>query len=68
MKIPKLKQIPLNRIYNCEHPDIQLEKFYLVKVDGNYYAGKFTREWYGLVFDDYQLDGDGWEGIWEIVS
>lgn len=73
MKTPKLKNISISLIDDCEHPNIQLKKFYLVKIHRKYYAGKFIREWYGLNFDGvydggYQLDWDGWEGIWEILT
>lgn len=48
---------------------------YLCKIDGQFYAGKFTREPWGLIFGGWhgtflRLDPKSklhkWEGIWEI--
>ena len=59
-----------------DHPDIKQNTFYLCKIDGNYYAGKFLRTWFGLSFTGhytYQYDKPNtnhsqWENIWEIVN
>lgn len=59
------------------HPDISTRKWYLAKHAGNYAAGKFEMEWYGLNFDGFydaglQFDkpgtnGSDWQGLWEII-
>jgi hypothetical protein len=59
-----------------DHPDISTRKQYLIKFAGQYYAGMFTREWFGWNFDGVydaglQLDKPGtncsdWQGLWEI--
>lgn len=59
-----------------DHPDISIKKRYLAKIDGEFFVGKFTREWYGFSFDGWhdvgcQLDkprtnGSDWQGLWEI--
>ena len=80
----KLKKIDLNKTtqhkegYFTEHPDIKLNKWYLACVGGNYAAGQFTKQWYGLNFDGFydsglQLDKPGtnlseWQGLWEIIG
>jgi hypothetical protein len=79
----KLKKINLMRATEhpeggfTNHPDISLRKWYLVKHGGNFSAGKFSREWYGLNFDDSDgaglefdkpgTNGSDWEGCWEII-
>lgn len=89
MKPPKLIPIDLKRccemkggylgggIYQ-DHPDITVRKQYLIKYNGDFYAGKFKRVWYGWsfcgVYDaGVQLDkpgtnGSNWQAIWEIKS
>lgn len=86
MRAPKLKQIDLRKC--CEvpdgsgesgHPDIREGKRYLARIGGDWFAGQFTKEWYGWSFDGWggggglQLDKPGtnaseWEGLWEIGS
>jgi hypothetical protein len=84
MKTPWLRKIDLRKITsfrtstatkNSEHvthPDINLKSFYLIKLNKEYYVGKFTKEWYGLCFSDgsinFSLDDDGIKGIWQIKS
>lgn len=87
MKTPTLKPIDLKKC--CElpgsdsgdpqwHPDINEKSWYLAKIDGEYFAGRFSRQWYGWSFDGWdggsglQLDKPGtnssdWQGLWEIV-
>jgi len=66
-----LKKIDLSKCNDCEHPDIKTSKSYLVKYDGNFYAGQFYRVWYGWNFNGIypagaQLSYDGWQEIYEI--
>jgi len=79
----KLKKIDLRKCTKhkdggyTNHPDISLRKWYLIKYDGRFYAGKFEREWYGLNFDGVfdagaQFDMPGtntsqWQAVWEII-
>lgn len=70
----KLKKLNLKLIKDCDHPDIDCRKNYLVKLDsGDFHAGKFSRQWYGLNFDNwgcsgFQLNSGFLKGIWEIQS
>ena len=66
---PKLEKIDLNkrqfRTNECIHPDINTHSSYLAKIEGRWYAGKFSRQHYGLNFEaiydaGFQLDYDGW--------
>ncbi len=73
MKTPTLKPIDLKKRQDCNHPDITCRKNYLTKIEGKFFAGRFSREWYGLNFEGvydagYQLSYDGWQGLWEIVK
>lgn len=70
---PKLVEIDLSWRNDCECPGIKEGVPYLCLIDGEYYAGTFSREWYGLNFDGvydtgYQLDYEGWERVWRIVA
>ena len=71
---PKLKKIDLSKIVECEHPDIKVGKSYRAKIEGDWYVGKFTRQWYGLNFDGgfydagHQLDYGDIEELYEIVE
>jgi len=77
-----LKELDLTLGEGHEHPDIKIGKdspFYLCKIRGRFYAGRFGRQWFGLNFHgftsvcgsiQYDKPGtnrSGWEGIWEIV-
>ena len=33
-----------------EHPDIDTESYYLCKISGAWFTGKFRRQWFGLQF------------------
>lgn len=82
MKAPKLKKIDLKKCCSLkasgdfhDHPDIKSNKIYLAKIEGRYYAGRFSKQWYGWKFDGagLQLDKPGancsmWQGLWEIVG
>lgn len=77
----KLKKINLNKSFQTEdsgysHPDIRLGKWYLAQfgtgAGTELVAGKFTNEWYGLCFNEYQFDPPGcnssdWVSLWEMV-
>lgn len=68
-----LKKLDLSKREGCEHPDIKSTKQYLVKYDGSFYAGTFSRQWYGWNFNGIygagaQLDYDDWQEIYEIVQ
>ena len=51
---------------------------YLCKIDGEYFVGRFQREWFGLHFDGWcgcgiQFDAPGynssdWERVWRIET
>lgn len=77
-KEPKLISIDLSKGDGSNHPDIRLGKRYLAKIDGVFYTGKFSKQWYGFNFDDgwgrsgHQFDTPGtnsssWEELYEIV-
>jgi hypothetical protein len=52
------------------------KKEYLCLIDGKFWAGSFSREWYGLYFDGWEDIGlqfdapgsnsSGWQAVWEI--
>ncbi len=84
-KTPKLKLIDLNKCRSkpeereidfAWHESIGEGKLYLAKIDGQYFVGKFSKQWHGWFFDGWyneelQLDkpdtnGSMWEGLWEI--
>lgn len=77
MKTPKLKPIDLSKGKKSDHPDISSRKTYLALIGGEFFAGGFSRQWYGWNFDGWindvglQFDTPGtnaseWEGLWEI--
>lgn len=86
MKTPVLIPIDLRKCFASkdagggsyhDHPDIKRTKFYLAKIGSEFYAGRFTREWYGWSFDGWggggglQLDKPGtnssnWKALWEV--
>lgn len=72
-----LKEIDLSKAHEHEHPDIVLDKTYLVRINGNYYVGKFTRQWFGwsfsatnsyciIQFDAPDWNKSQWQNVWEI--
>jgi hypothetical protein len=87
METPVLKEVDLSKCFSTkggpgagsfhDHPDIVCRKQYLALIKGKYFAGYFSRQWYGWNFDGWhgcgmQLDRPGtnsslWEGLWEIV-
>ncbi len=77
--MPNLIQIDISKANRHECSSIDLEKSYIVKIDGQWYAGKFCRQWYGLNFNyapnsvGIQFDAPGynsssWEEVYEIVE
>lgn len=74
----QLKQLDLSLSKKHEHPDIKTDETeYLCKIDGDFFAGRFSRQWYGLNFDGWinpaglQFDAPGqnasmWQEIYEI--
>ena len=83
-KTPKLQFIDLGKccckkpgtVWKYCHPDIRDDKQYLAKIDGEYFGGRFKKEWYGWSFTGWgritglSLSKPGatsiWEGLWEI--
>lgn len=81
---PKLKRVDLGKC--CEvkpgygwhdHAAIKPRARYLARFDGCWYAGSFSRQWFGWSFDlgshSVQLDKPGtnhsrWEALFEIVA
>lgn len=59
-----------------DHPDLKTDgTAYLCRLDGEFFAGTFDREWFGLNFNGWynclQYDAPGtnqsfWEDVWEI--
>ena len=71
--IPTLVEIDLKRIDDCDHPDIKAGVHYLAKIDDEFHAGTFSRQWYGWNFNavydaGYQLDYGGLKGLWRIET
>lgn len=70
---PRLEKINLGKRKDCNHPNINTRTSYLAKINGRWYAGKFTREWYGLNFDSVydsglQLNDPDWEELYRIKT
>ena len=68
------REIDLTKAERHEHPDIIAnEKQYLVKIYGGWHFGRFSRQWYGLSFNNWgnagcQFDAPGWNSSgWERV-
>lgn len=75
-KAPKLVRIPIEEAERHECPGINDKDTFLCKIAGRFYAGEFSRQWYGWNFDagshGIQFDAPGWnasewEEIWKIV-
>lgn len=69
--MPTLTKIDLNKRDDCDHPDISAREQYLVKIGRGWFAGKFSRQWYGWNFDNWgttgiQLDSFQVKEIWRI--
>jgi len=78
MKKPRVgREIDLSKAKGHSHPEIKVGKQYLCKIDGEWFMGSFSREWYGLNFDGWvndtglQFDEPGtnastWERVFEM--
>jgi hypothetical protein len=76
----RLKKVNLKTANKHECPEIKtgLEHPYLIKVGGQWFAGTFNRQWYGLNFFGWfggslQFDAPGsnssrWEEVYEIIE
>lgn len=77
--MPTLTPIDLSKSDRHEHPDIKTDGMqYLVKFSSEecYYLGTFSRQWYGLNFNNWgvsgrQFDAPGynhssWEAVWRL--
>jgi len=61
---PKLKLIPLEPFEEgrCQRDSSEDDRFneessYLLKIDGFWYAGGFSKVWYGWTFDNWGCSG-----------
>lgn len=66
---PKLLQLQLP--ITLKDKRISSKKSYLAKIEGEWYAGKFSKQWYGWNFEAVydagcQVDWDGWEAVFEV--
>lgn len=79
MSEPKLKLIPLEPFSEgkVQRPSSKDDRFnedssYLVKINGWWYAGQFSEQWYGWSFDNWGTSGlqlNSIEGpIYEIIE
>ena len=70
---PRLEEIDLSKRVDCHHPEVKEDRSYLAKIYGSWYAGKFSRQWYGFNFDavydaGIQLNSEGWQKLYLIVE
>jgi hypothetical protein len=76
-KPPRLKRIDLTKAVKHECPGIKTGRTqYLARIGGDWFAGTFSRQWYGLNFDGWgdvglQFDAPGqnasrWQELYEI--
>ena len=66
---PRLRAIELEP-GECENKRITSKGRYLVKIFGDYAAGKFSRQWYGWNFDNWGTSGvqlDQIDAVFEIL-
>jgi len=66
-----MKLIPVKLDGTNHNKSITTRKQYLVKIDSEFHAGRFSKQWYGWNFDNWgesgiQLDSDCIAGVWEI--
>ena len=76
MAEPTFHALDLSKGHESDHPDIKEDQQYLCRIDGKWFAGTFSRQWFGWSFDDWhggplQFDtpgtnGSDWEQIMEI--
>jgi hypothetical protein len=55
MKTPKLTRIPLDG--TDLNNNIETHESYLCKIWGHWYAGRFSKQWYGWNFDNWGTSG-----------
>jgi len=72
-----LTEIDLKLSNKHDHPDIKTnaDTWYLAQIDGRFFAGRFSRVWFGLSFSGWyaplqfdapERNGSGWERLWRI--
>lgn len=69
MTEPKLKKIPVGA--SSESGRIDSRKRYRVKIDGAWYEGSFSKQWFGWRFDGYGSSGiqlNLCDAVYEIVT
>jgi hypothetical protein len=75
--MPKLEKINLKRGKESNHPDIKADNKtpYLIKYDGEWFAGTFEKVWFGISFNGWhaplQFDTPGynssdWQEVYRI--
>lgn len=77
MKIT-LEVIDLSKADKHECPGINNKDQFLAYIDGEFHAGKFSRQWFGWNFNGWKHNGVGiqfdapgsnssrWQGLWRI--
>ena len=77
---PKLVRLNMGLSQGSNHPDINSKDTYLCLIDGEYFVGRFSKQWYGwnfegwinteagLQFDAPGTNGSDWQQIWCIKS
>jgi len=75
---PRLIPLDMSKAHENELPGVVIGKTYLCLIGEEYFAGKFSRQWYGLNFEGWtpnpvglQFDAPGtnasdWKQVWEI--
>lgn len=76
-KTPRLIPLDMSKSDEHTHPDINGRNTYLCLIDGEYYTGKFSKQWFGwnfnavydagLQFDAPGYNSSNWQQIWKIV-
>lgn len=77
--VVSLIPLDMKKAVGNNHPDIDEKKSYLCLVGGEWFAGQFSKEWYGWNFlgwvnpIGFQFDAPGtnaskWQKIWEIKT
>ena len=74
----RLKRIDLSQSQEHDCPGIHPKRSYLCKIGGRWFAGTFSRVWFGLSFEGWydtplQFDapgtnGSNWEEVYKIQS
>lgn len=73
---PKLIPLDMSKSKKNSHPDINSKDSYLILHDGQYFAGSFSKTWFGwtfngwygtsLQFDAPNTNASCWQQIWKI--